>query len=283
MALLSKNGFGQVEPNHLSSQRTGQIYAQLPVEQAALASIVTPGIIQNGMFLDYDYAKQSVVAPLKPGGSALTMLVMNEIRTYADFLTPKDYAQIANGTTAGIGLSNEAPVNFGSVTIESIGRATGGVVTFKVTSPSIVSTGSVVSFSSLTGTFAALNKTYTVVTSGGLTATAQDLVETFINATTTATQRVLVYGAGGTASFNTVYPRLFKIQAGDVITTNLVSSPNGAISDFIVGDTLCPGTDGVLALISASTTGSQAIQFRVAAISTTPDLQVGLKLQCVLA
>jgi hypothetical protein len=281
MALLSKSGFGQVEPNHLSSQRTGQIYAQLPVEQAALASIVTPGIIQNGMFLDYDYAKQSVVAPLKPGGSALTMLVMNEIRTYADFLTPKDYAQIANGTTAGIGLSNEAPANFGSVTIESIGRATGGVVTFKVTSPSIVSTGSVVSFSSLAGTFAALNKTYTVVTSGGLTSTALDLVETFINATTTATARVLVYGAGGTASFNTVYPRLFKIEAGDIITTNLVSSPNGAISDFIVGDTLCPGTDGVLALISASTTGSQKLVFRVAAISTTPDLQVGLKLQCV--
>jgi hypothetical protein len=283
MALLSKNGFGQVEPNHLSSQRTGQIYAQLPVEQATLASIATPGIIQNGMFLDYDYAKQSVVAPLIVGGSALTMLVMNEIRTYADFLTPKDYAQIATGTTAGIGLSNEAPANFGRATLESIGRATGGVVTFKVTSTGVVSTGSVVSFSSLTGTFAGLNKTYTVVTNAGLTSTAIDPITTFIDATTTATQTILVYGAGGTASFNTVYPRLFKIEAGDIITTNLVSSTNGAISDFVVGDTLCPGTDGVLAKVTASTTGSQAIQFRVAAISTTPDLQVGLKLQCVLA
>ena len=25
-------GYGQVEPNHLSAQRTGQIYAQLPAE-----------------------------------------------------------------------------------------------------------------------------------------------------------------------------------------------------------------------------------------------------------
>ena len=30
MALLVKQGFGQLEPNHLSAQRNGQIYAQLP-------------------------------------------------------------------------------------------------------------------------------------------------------------------------------------------------------------------------------------------------------------
>ena len=30
MALLVKEGFGQLEPNHLSAQRNGQIYAQLP-------------------------------------------------------------------------------------------------------------------------------------------------------------------------------------------------------------------------------------------------------------
>ena len=32
MALLTKNGYGQVEPNHLSAQRTAQIYAQLPAK-----------------------------------------------------------------------------------------------------------------------------------------------------------------------------------------------------------------------------------------------------------
>lgn len=30
MATIKRIGFGQVEPNHLSAQRTGQIYAQLP-------------------------------------------------------------------------------------------------------------------------------------------------------------------------------------------------------------------------------------------------------------
>ena len=30
MATIKRIGFGQVEPNHLSAQRTAQIYAQLP-------------------------------------------------------------------------------------------------------------------------------------------------------------------------------------------------------------------------------------------------------------
>ena len=43
-----KEGYGQVEPNHLSAQRTGQIYAQLP----ANAEIT---MLQNGQFVKYDY------------------------------------------------------------------------------------------------------------------------------------------------------------------------------------------------------------------------------------
>ena len=30
MATIKRVGFGQVEPNHLSAQRNGQVYAQLP-------------------------------------------------------------------------------------------------------------------------------------------------------------------------------------------------------------------------------------------------------------
>ena len=46
MALLTKIGYGQVEPNHLSAQRTGQIYAQLP----AVGTITE---LQNGTFVKY--------------------------------------------------------------------------------------------------------------------------------------------------------------------------------------------------------------------------------------
>ena len=42
-------GFGQVEPNHLSAQRTGQIYAQLPAAPAI-------NVLEQGQFVKYDYA-----------------------------------------------------------------------------------------------------------------------------------------------------------------------------------------------------------------------------------
>ena len=42
-------GFGQVEPNHLSAQRTGQIYAQLPANPEIT-------VLEQGQFVKYDYA-----------------------------------------------------------------------------------------------------------------------------------------------------------------------------------------------------------------------------------
>ncbi len=34
MAKITRIGYGQVEPNHLSAQRTAQIYAQLPANKS---------------------------------------------------------------------------------------------------------------------------------------------------------------------------------------------------------------------------------------------------------
>lgn len=83
MALtIKKNGFGQVEPNHLSAQRTGQIYAQLPAD----SSIET---IENGMFLYYDYANKKVAKT----GDGEPMLVLNEVKLYdTNRETYKDFA-----------------------------------------------------------------------------------------------------------------------------------------------------------------------------------------------
>ena len=46
-------GYGQVEPNHLSAQRTSQVYAQLP----AAADI---NVLEQGQFVKYDYAHEEV-------------------------------------------------------------------------------------------------------------------------------------------------------------------------------------------------------------------------------
>lgn len=82
MALLTKNGYGQVEPNHLSAQRTGQIYAQLP----AVGTITR---LENGQFVKYNYA-DGVVDFV---GEGEWMLVYNEIKLYDKARqTYKDFA-----------------------------------------------------------------------------------------------------------------------------------------------------------------------------------------------
>lgn len=82
-------GFGQVEPNHLSAQRTGEIYAQLP----AAASI---DILENGQFVKYDYANGEVNFGDNSNGYATGewMLVFNEVKVYRDHETDQDFAMI---------------------------------------------------------------------------------------------------------------------------------------------------------------------------------------------
>ena len=83
MATISRIGFGQVEPNHLSAQRNGQIYGQLP----AAADIE---ILENGQFVKYDYANNVCNFT----GAGEWMLVFNEVKLYDDFWreTYKDFA-----------------------------------------------------------------------------------------------------------------------------------------------------------------------------------------------
>ena len=73
MAVIKRDGFGQVEPNHMSAQRTGQIYAQLIAD----ASIK---IIENGMFMKYDYENRKAVVDKSVAGEWL--LVYNEEKLY---------------------------------------------------------------------------------------------------------------------------------------------------------------------------------------------------------
>ena len=80
-----ERGYGQVEPNHLSAQRTGQIYAQLP----AAADIK---MLQNGQFVKYDYAQG--VVDFAADVPSEWMLVYNEVKVYRDFLGDADFAMI---------------------------------------------------------------------------------------------------------------------------------------------------------------------------------------------
>lgn len=88
-----ERGYGQVEPNHLSAQRTGQIYAQLP----AAADIE---MLQNGQFVKYDYANGVVDFEQEDTGE--WMLVYNEVKVYRDFLGDADFAMIKSNYMARV-------------------------------------------------------------------------------------------------------------------------------------------------------------------------------------
>ena len=88
---FARNGYGQVEPNQLSAQKTGQIYASLPLD-------ATVKVLQNGEFMYYDYSSKKVTADTQVSGQE-PMLVFNEIKLYEPFwrTSYKDFAMIRVG------------------------------------------------------------------------------------------------------------------------------------------------------------------------------------------
>lgn len=91
MATFTRVGYGQVEANQLSAQKTGQIYASLPLDEKVQ-------VLQNGEFMYYSYADNKVTAEPTVEGQE-PMLVFNEIKLYEPFwrTSYKDFAMIRVG------------------------------------------------------------------------------------------------------------------------------------------------------------------------------------------
>ena len=87
-AQFVKYGYGQVEDNHLSAPRNGQVYGQLP----AAAAIDK---LENGQFVKYDYAKGLCTLPGDAAsGDGPIMMVLNEVKIYRDRETDADFAML---------------------------------------------------------------------------------------------------------------------------------------------------------------------------------------------
>lgn len=84
-------GYGQVEPNHMSAKRNGQVYAQLP----AAASIE---LLENGQFVKYDYAN----GVCDFDGAGPWRMVFNEVKIYEDRETDADFAMIKDRYNARV-------------------------------------------------------------------------------------------------------------------------------------------------------------------------------------
>lgn len=90
-AAYVERGYGQVEPNHLSAPRNGQVYGQLP-------AVKTIDMLENGQFVCYDYAKG--VCDFEDNGP--WMMVFNEVKVYEDFQGDADFAMIRDNYTGVI-------------------------------------------------------------------------------------------------------------------------------------------------------------------------------------
>lgn len=87
-------GYGQVEPNHLSAQRTGQIYGQLPANKNIK-------ILENGQFVKYDYAAANG-GEVNFTGKGEWMLVYNEIKLYREHQVDAEFAMLKDNYEARV-------------------------------------------------------------------------------------------------------------------------------------------------------------------------------------
>lgn len=88
---IARDGYAQVEQNHLSAPRTGQVYAQLPAKE---------GIdkLEQGQYVHYDYADGTV----NFDGAGPWMMVVNEEKLYDErHQMHKDFAQLVEDSYTG--------------------------------------------------------------------------------------------------------------------------------------------------------------------------------------
>ncbi len=222
-------GYGQVEPNHLSAQKTGQIYAQLP-------AAATIDLLENGQFATYDYAA-GVVDFAGPGE---WMMVFNEIKLYRDFEQDCDFAMKKEDYLARIYSPIDGTQQLTDWQARFYGAldSTGAANAERVTTPA-----SPYEVDSTEDPFH-VNLGYTVP-----------------KAMPEGTRMV---------------PRLFKINVGDIWTTNTIKAAPGSLS---VGQFLTPDTDGYLKVGQGADELHPTMQ--IVKVYTMPDMQPGVKVMRV--
>ena len=136
MALLVKEGFGQLEPNHLSAQRNGQIYAQLPCESSI-------EVLQNAQFVKYDYAEGEVNFT----GEGEWMLVYNEVKLYDPRHSYKDFALQKKNCVGGVMVPRVMKTMVGDIFTTNLVDPKGKSGALAVKDKLVVGTGGILEYS----------------------------------------------------------------------------------------------------------------------------------------
>ena len=241
-------GYGQVEPNHLSAQRTSQVYAQLPADPDI-------DVLEQGQFVKYDYAN-GLVNFTGPGE---WMLVYNEIKLYREHQDDCEFAMIKDNYQAriyspfggdkydanGQKLTNSDPytydTNFNKQSRYYNGKDDQG-------NTSITVNGETFQYDDVTA--------------------APDMYELHYNEDPyhIESQARPQFMPAGT----TMVPRVLKTNVGDIFTTNMINE-----TTVTLGQSLYVGDDGILCGTKGTNSGDMVWQ--VVKIYTMPDHQKGVK------
>lgn len=236
-------GYGQVEPNHLSAQRTGQIYAQLP----ANANI---DVLEQGQFVKYDYAASNG-GEVNFTGLGEWMLVYNEIKLYREGQMDCEFALRKDDYNARI----YSPYDWEQAEADKQAIF-------------------------LNGKDAAGNTSITITDSQNVSHTYQyddvtakpDPYELHYNED--PFHFLGNYKERRMPAGTKMVPRVFKTNVGDIFTTNMVKEKTLAL-----GETLTPGaSDGILVKVSGDDAAAAPMLWQVVRVYTLADNQPAVKI-----
>ena len=267
-------GYGQVEPNHLSAQRTAQIYAQLPA-----ASDIK--VLEQGQFVKYDYANGLV----NFDGKGEWMLVYNETKLYREEQLDCEFAMVKEhyGARVYSPLDGEkaqemyGPTRFLQGVREVYDAANDRFIPMDEVgyNPETKKAGWVGKEEGVTVadySVAAKYHDYYELSDINNPDIAEPVRQRLFMKLREYEEKMMPTGT-------TMVPRVFKTNVGDIMTTNTINA-----TSLKVGDILTPGAkktneDGsVTGGILEVTTAEEGMLWQVVKVYTMPDHQRGVKI-----
>ena len=278
-------GYGQVEPNHLSAQRTAQIYAQLPADPAI-------NVLEQGQFVKYDYAAGLVNFGHKEHETGEWMLVYNEIKLYREHQLDCEFAMIKDNYQARV----YSPLDGNKDAEEMYGptRILQGVrEKYDPTNPDADEHG-FVKIDDIVAPGATEAADYSVASKAYDYYEMSDInnpdIEEGYRRRLFMKLRAVKHPEAMMPKGTTMVPRVFKTNVGDIFTTNTINA-----TELTVGQLLYVGANGILsttkndAPVEADaakgilyTAKSGDMVWQVVKVYTMPDHQKGVKIMRIV-
>ena len=263
-------GYGQVEPNHLSAQRTAQIYAQLPADPSI-------EVLEQGQFVKYDYANGLVNFT----GAGEWMLVYNETKLYREHQLDCEFAMVKENYQARVYSpldgTKDAEEMYGPTRLLQGVREKWDGEKFVNNAALAADGSSVEAVVDEDG-----NVTYPGVADFSVATKAYDYyemsdvnnpeIEEDYRKRLFMKLRAVKHPEAMMPAGTTMVPRVFKTNVGDIFTTNTINA-----TELSTGDTLKVGATGIL-----EPGTDDKMTWQVVKVYTMPDHQKGVKIMRIV-